>query len=69
MEHIFIPGKNPALPPLVLLHGTGGDERSLLQIAELIAPDAAVLAFRGDVPEQGANRFFARYADGSFDLE
>lgn len=69
MEHIFIPGKNPALPPFVLLHGTGGDERSLLQIAELIAPDAAVLAFRGDVPEQGANRFFARYADGSFDLE
>ncbi|EUJ48105.1 alpha/beta hydrolase [Paenilisteria rocourtiae] len=68
MEHIFIQGKNRELMPLVLLHGTGGDEQSLLQLAEIIAPDASVLSFRGDVSENGANRFFARYADGSFDL-
>ncbi|MBC6315145.1 alpha/beta hydrolase [Listeria grandensis] len=68
MEHLFIPGKNTTLDPLVLLHGTGGDERSMLQLAEIIAPDASILSFRGDVSEQGANRFFARYADGSFDL-
>ncbi|MBC1500611.1 alpha/beta hydrolase [Listeria weihenstephanensis] len=69
MEHLFIQGKNPALAPLVLLHGTGGDERSLLQLAEIIAPEASVLSFRGDISEQGANRFFARWADGSFDLD
>ncbi|MBC1458015.1 alpha/beta hydrolase [Listeria newyorkensis] len=68
MEHIFIQGKNKDLMPLVLLHGTGGDEQSLLELAEIIAPDASVLSFRGDVSEHGANRFFARYADGSFDL-
>ncbi|EUJ26692.1 alpha/beta hydrolase [Listeria cornellensis] len=68
MEHIFIQGKNKDLMPLVLLHGTGGDEQSLLELAGIIAPDASVLSFRGDISEHGANRFFARYADGSFDL-
>lgn len=58
MEHIFIQGKNKDLMPLVLLHGTGGDEQSLLELAGIIAPDASVLSFRGDISEHGANRFF-----------
>lgn len=57
MEHIYIPGKNKDLAPLLLLHGTGGDEKSLVEVAEFIAGDAAVLSLRGDIKEGGANRF------------
>lgn len=69
MEHIYIPGKNKDLAPLLLLHGTGGDEKSLVEVAEFIAGDAAVLSLRGDIKEGGANRFFKRFHDGSLDLE
>ncbi|MHC5250801.1 alpha/beta hydrolase [Listeria kieliensis] len=67
MEHLFIPGKTNA-PPVLLLHGTGGDEHSLVDVARFVAPDAPVLSLRGDVSENGANRFFKRFADGSLDL-
>ncbi|EDN9303217.1 alpha/beta hydrolase [Listeria monocytogenes] len=69
MEHIYIPGKNKDLAPLLLLHGTGGDEKSLVEVAEFIAGDEAVLSLRGDIKEGGANRFFKRFHDGSLDLE
>ncbi|WP_439443842.1 alpha/beta hydrolase [Listeria aquatica] len=67
MEHLFIAGK-ASLPPILLLHGTGGDEHSLVDVAQFVAPDAPILSLRGDVSENGANRFFKRFADGSFDL-
>ena len=66
-HHIFQPGSNPAAAPLLLLHGTGGNERDLLPLARTLAPGAAVLSPRGDVSEHGANRFFARLAEGVFD--
>lgn len=50
-----------------MLHGTGGDEFDLLDIATLIDPSAGVLSLRGDVVEQGQNRFFKRLAPGVFD--
>ncbi|WP_088815387.1 MULTISPECIES: alpha/beta hydrolase [Listeria] len=67
MEHIFIPG-DKTKKPLLLLHGTGGDEHSLVELASLIAKGAPILALRGEVSEHGANRFFKRYSDGSLDL-
>src|SRR3954469_7915877 len=66
-HHIFQPGSDPAAPPLLLLHGTGGDERDLLPLARALSPGSAVLSPLGDVSEGGARRFFARLGEGRFD--
>lgn len=68
-EHVFIKGKNDQTPTLLLLHGTGGNERDLLPLAEMIAPNASVLGVRGNVLENGMPRFFRRIAEGVFDEE
>ena len=66
-HHVFEPGSDPAAPPLLLLHGTGGNENDLLRIGRAISPGSALLSPRGDVSEGGALRFFARVAEGVFD--
>ena len=66
-EHVFQPGTDPTAAPLLLLHGTGGNERDLLPLARTLSPGSAVLSPRGDVSEHGALRFFARLAEGRFD--
>lgn len=65
-SHVFEPG-NPGAPTLLLLHGTGGDERDLLPLGRAIAPGASLLSVRGKVLENGAPRFFRRIAEGVFD--
>lgn len=67
MEHLFIEGKDQKAPTLLLLHGTGGNERDLLPLAETIAPSCNVLAVRGNVLENGMPRFFRRLREGVFD--
>lgn len=52
----------------VLLHGTGADEKNLLPIAEMLNPNASVLSIRGDVSENGMNRYFKRHAEGQYDI-
>lgn len=69
LKHIFNKGTNERLPVLLLLHGTGGDERDLLPLAEMIAPEASVLSVKGSVNENGMARFFARLSEGVFDEE
>jgi phospholipase/carboxylesterase len=64
--HLFEPGDSDA-PTLLLLHGTGGDERDLLPLGPLLLPGAAVLSPRGNVLENGMPRFFRRHAEGVFD--
>ncbi len=66
-QHIFEPATDPAAPPLLLLHGTGGSEQDLLRFGRAISPGSALLSPRGDVSEGGALRFFARLAEGIFD--
>lgn len=68
-RHIFVPALegHEQTPPLLLLHGTGGDERDLLPLAGQIAPGAAILSLRGNVSENGMPRFFRRLAEGVFD--
>ncbi|MBE9607278.1 alpha/beta hydrolase [Acetobacteraceae bacterium H6797] len=65
--HRFEPAKVEGLPPLLLLHGTGGDENDLVPLGQLVAPGAALLSPRGQVLEHGAPRFFRRMAEGVFD--
>ena len=65
--HVFEPGSDPAAPPLLLLHGTGGTEHDLLRLGRAISPGSALLSPRGQVNEGGALRFFARLAEGVFD--
>lgn len=56
-------------PPLLLLHGTGGDENDLVQLGAVISPGSALLSPRGRVLEHGMPRFFRRLAEGVFDEE
>ena len=67
--HRFEPGSDPASPPLLLLHGTGGNEHDLLPLGRAIAPGAALLSPRGNVLENGMPRFFRRIAEGVFDVK
>ncbi len=63
--HVWRPGAGG--PPLLLLHGTGGDEHDLLPLHEHLAPDAPLLSVRGTVLENGMPRFFRRLREGVFD--
>ena len=65
--HRFEPGADPSLPPLLLLHGTGGDETDLVPLGREIAPGAALLSPRGNVLEGDMPRFFRRFREGLFD--
>jgi phospholipase/carboxylesterase len=67
--HRFIPATAPGKPPLLLLHGTGGDENDLLPLAARIAPGAAILSPRGKVLEHGMPRFFRRSGEGQWDID
>ena len=68
-KHVFIAGDGKSPWTVLLLHGTGGDERDLLPLGARIAPGAALLSPRGKVLEHGMPRFFRRLAMGVFDVE
>ncbi|ALN72630.1 alpha/beta hydrolase [Aureimonas sp. AU20] len=67
MIHRFSPASAEGLAPLLLLHGTGGDETDLLPLGGLLSPGAALLSPRGRILENGMPRFFRRLAEGVFD--
>jgi phospholipase/carboxylesterase len=67
--HRFEPGARPSARPLIVLHGTGGDENDLLPLGKMIAPGAPLLSPRGKAIEHGMPRFFRRLAEGVFDEE
>lgn len=65
--HEFVAGKSRRT--LLLLHGTGGNERDLIPLGHELDPNASLLSPRGKVSENGMPRFFRRLAEGVFDLE
>ncbi|MFL5203401.1 MAG: alpha/beta hydrolase [Microvirga sp.] len=67
--HRYEPATDPKRPPLLLLHGTGGDENDLLGLGRMISPGSALLSPRGKILENGMPRFFRRLAEGVFDEE
>jgi predicted esterase len=57
-QHRYVPAQPDGLPlTLLLLHGSGGDETSLLPIAAEIAPGTALLSPRGATEADGVPRF------------
>ena len=65
--HRFEAATNAAAPALLLLHGAGGDENSLIALGRAIAPGAALLSPRGKVEDSGSSRFFERSEQGHDD--
>lgn len=64
-KHVY--QDNLANKTLVLLHGTGGDEHDLLPLAQKLHLEANILSLRGNIVENGMNRFFRRVSFGVFD--
>lgn len=63
-EYLWQPARNGSATTFLLLHGTGGDERSLLRVAAAIDGEAGVLAVRGAVLEGTTRRHFRRIPGG-----
>jgi phospholipase/carboxylesterase len=59
---------DPALPVLVLLHGTGDDARSFMALGRALMPEATRVSVQGNVDEHGMARFFRRRAMGVYDM-
>ncbi len=68
MHYLFEKGQ-PESKKFLLLHGTGGDEYSLVEVARFLAPTSTILSFRGSVKEDGMNRFFKRNGLNQFDYD
>lgn len=62
--HVFTQGTSSRT--ILALHGTGGDEHNIVGLAQALDPEASILSPRGMHLEGGMNRFFERYADGTF---
>lgn len=54
---------------ILLLHGTGGDEKSMLSLGRELSKEANLISPRGNVLEGMQNRFFRRLQEGVFDVE
>ncbi len=58
----------PGAPLIFAFHGTGADEHQFTGLITQLCPDAGFVAPRGDVSENGANRFFRRTGEGVYDM-
>ncbi|WP_162146833.1 alpha/beta hydrolase [Acholeplasma granularum] len=66
MKHIYI-DKN-ANYTFLTLHGTGADENDLIPLVNYLNPNYNILSPRGNVNENGLNRFFKRHGMGNYDI-
>ncbi len=70
-HYLFVPSQDERKDDhtIVALHGTGGNERDMINLACSLFPSSAVLSPRGTVLENGMLRFFKRLAVNRFDEE
>lgn len=68
MKHIYY-HVDTDCSTFVVLHGTGGNEMSLLPALEHLKEKVNILSVRGNVNENGMLRFFERHAEGVYNLE
>lgn len=54
---------------VILLHGSGGNEKSLVPLARKIWPDATLLGIRGRVVQDGGTRWYKRISAVKFDQD
>ncbi|CAI2931934.1 alpha/beta fold hydrolase [Aminobacter niigataensis] len=66
VHRFYTPG-NADGSVIVLLHGSGGNETSLLPFAAKAAPRATLLALRGRATDEGTPRWFRRLSASKFD--
>ncbi len=66
IHRVYTPD-DPDGQTLVLLHGTGGNEASLMPLAAKVAPNATLIGLRGRSNEEGSARWFRRFGPLSFD--
>lgn len=67
MIHIFEKGTSDYT--FIMLHGTGGNEHEMLNFSKRINEDVNVLSIRGNIVENGMNRYFKRKGIGNYDIE
>ena len=68
LHYLYQPATSaPTGMTVLLLHGTGGDERDLLPLTQGFGTGVNVLSVRGNVSEGGMPRFFRRLGMGVFD--
>jgi phospholipase/carboxylesterase len=65
--HRFYTPEKPDGSVIVLLHGSGGSETSLMALAHQANPHATLLGVRGRSTEEEIARWFRRFDDGTFD--
>lgn len=63
----FTKPENSSGDTIVLLHGSGGDEASLVPFAQKVWPRATLLGIRGRVLQEGRTRWYARITPVKFD--
>ncbi|MDI7864252.1 VOC family protein [Rhizobiaceae bacterium n13] len=67
--HRFFMPENPDDHTLVLLHGSGGSEASLMPLGHHVMPKSRLLGIRGRSTEEGIARWFRRYENMTFDQQ
>ena len=67
--HRFYTPPNPDGSVLVLLHGSGGNETTLMPLLHQVSPRATLLGVRGRATEEGIPRWYKRITPFSFDQQ
>lgn len=62
-----IAGTDPTRAPLILLHGSGRDERDMVPLVAEFSPGSTAVAIRGAIPWERGFAFFRRFEDRSID--